>query len=161
GDRMFLTSEDGADLVLLCVGTDGKEQWKRKLFDSRGARYMRGEGNDASASPSTDGKHVFTLVGSGEFVCFDLDGQEVWRFNVQQRYGRLRIMHGFHTTPLLVGDRLYLQLLHSGGHFLVALDKVTGNEVWKVERSSDSRGECEQAYASPVLWSNGKESYLV
>src|SRR5262249_50299897 len=101
GDRLFLTSEEGNDLVFLCVGTDGKERWKRKLADGRHARYMRGEGNDASASPSTDGKLVFTLIGTGDFAAFDFDGKEVWRFSVQQRYGQIRMMHGFHTTPLL------------------------------------------------------------
>ena len=29
GDTLFLTSEDGDDLVLLCLGTDGKERWKQ------------------------------------------------------------------------------------------------------------------------------------
>src|SRR5439155_14846193 len=27
GDRIFVTSEDGEDLVLICIGTDGKQQW--------------------------------------------------------------------------------------------------------------------------------------
>src|SRR5438270_13875924 len=31
GERIFLTSQDGNDLVLLCVSTKGKILWKRKL----------------------------------------------------------------------------------------------------------------------------------
>jgi len=41
---------------------------------------------------------------------------------VQDRYGRFVIQHGMHTTPLLYGDRLYLQLFHSGARWVVALD---------------------------------------
>src|SRR6516165_2701784 len=78
GERIFLTSEDGTDLVLFCISTEGKEFWKQKIADGKKRRYMRGEGNDASSSPSTDGKHVWTYTGTGDFVCFDFDGKEVW-----------------------------------------------------------------------------------
>src|SRR5689334_8402263 len=55
GDRIFLTSEEGDDLVLLCVSTDGKQLWKQTLGSGNrkvGPRNS-GEGNLASASPST------------------------------------------------------------------------------------------------------------
>ncbi len=160
GDRIFLTSEDGSDLVLLCVSTAGKELWKRKL--GRATRAARGnEGNGASASASTDGKHVWAFVGSGELACLDFDGNEVWKFNTQDRYGKFNIQFGMHSTPVLDGDRLYLQLIHSGGAWVVALDKATGKEVWKVKRASDGRAECEHSYASPTLWRRGKKAYLI
>jgi outer membrane protein assembly factor BamB len=160
GDHIFLTSEDGNTVVLMCVSTKGKELWKRKLGTGK-ARYMRGEGNNSSSSPSTDGKHVYAFAGTGDFACFDFQGKEVWRFNAQDRYGKFRIQHGMHVTPLLHGDRLYLSLLHSGGWWVIALDKANGKEVWKVKRKSDATFECEQAYASPILWRKGKDEYLV
>jgi outer membrane protein assembly factor BamB len=160
GDRLFLTSADGKDLVLLCVSTDGRQLWKRKL-GSPDRTYMRGEGNNTSASPSTDGTHVYAFTGTGDFVCCDFAGNEVWRFNAQERYGRFQIMHGMHTTPLLHGDRLYLSLLHDGGMWVLALDKATGKDVWKVERPTDGRREGRHSYASPCLWSNGTDAYLV
>jgi outer membrane protein assembly factor BamB len=160
GDRLFLTSADGDDLVLLCVSTAGKELWRRKL-GAGDHTWMRGEGNNASASPSTDGKHVWAFAGTGDLACFDFDGKEVWAFNVQQRYGKIRIQHGLHTSPLLDGDRLYLQLLHQDGANVIALDKANGKEVWKVERKSDGRGENKDSYASPMVWRKGKDAYLI
>ncbi len=53
GDKIFLTSADGDDVVVLCASTDGKELWKRKLGKEFSARS--GEGNGASPSPSVDG----------------------------------------------------------------------------------------------------------
>src|SRR5262245_38071596 len=159
-DRLFVTSEDGSDLVLVCVSTAGKGLWKRKLASGKN-RYMRGEGNNASPSPSTDGRHVYCYFGTGDLVCVDFEGQEVWRFNAQERYGKFRIGHGMHVTPYLHGDRLYLALLHSGGHWIVALDKATGKEVWKVQRKSDAHSENEHSYASPFVWQNGTDAYLV
>src|SRR5206468_4372685 len=64
-------------------------------------------------------------------------------------------------TPLLHEDRLYLVLLHANGHWVVALDKATGKEVWKVRRTSDAVGVSREAYASPCLWNDGKQTSLV
>jgi outer membrane protein assembly factor BamB len=85
----------------------------------------------------------------------------VWRFNAQERYGKFEIWWGMHVTPLLHGDRLYLSLLHSRGWWVIALDKTTGKDIWKINRTSDARQECQQSYASPVLWANGADEYLV
>lgn len=160
GERIFLTSQDGDRVVLLCIGTDGTQRWEQPL--SKGKRtYRRDEANLASASPSTDGRHVYAFTGAGDLACFDFDGKEVWRQNLQDRYGQFQIQWGMHATPLLHGDRLYLSLLHSGGWWVVALDKATGKEVWKIKRDSDAQNECEQSYASPCVWSNGKDEYLV
>jgi outer membrane protein assembly factor BamB len=161
GERIFLTSADNKDdLWLLCISTAGKELWRRKLGNVR-FRTFGNEGNGASASPSTDGKHVWAFVGSGDLACFDFDGKEVWKFNAQERYGKFKIQFGMHTSPVLYGDRLYVQLLHSGGAHVIALDKSSGKTVWKVERKSDGVAECEHSYASPCIWHNGDKEYLI
>src|SRR5262245_19182820 len=69
GDRLFLTSEDGNDLVLVGISTDGKQLWKQKIGSGSRRVGPGGEGNMGSASPSTDGKHVFAFVGSGDLGC--------------------------------------------------------------------------------------------
>ncbi|HVS36082.1 MAG TPA: PQQ-binding-like beta-propeller repeat protein [Gemmataceae bacterium] len=160
GDRIFLTCQDGDHIALFCISTDGKELW-RKPVGPGGRTIRNNEGNGASASPSTDGKHVWVFVGSGELACYDFDGNETWKFNVQERYGKFNIQWGFHCTPLLDGDRLYLQLFHSGGHQLVALNKATGEEVWKVERKGGGHGENRESYASMVVYRKGDQAYLV
>jgi outer membrane protein assembly factor BamB len=161
GDRIFLTSEDGNDVALLCLNTKGQQLWKTGVGAGKRRRYMKDEANDASPSPSTDGKHVYAFFGTGDFVCCDMGGNIVWRFNAQERYGKFIIQHGIHITPVLHEDRLYLSLLHSGGWWVLAFDKATGKEVWKVRRDTDATDECEQAYASPILWHDGKDAYLV
>src|SRR5205814_859259 len=52
GDKIFLTAQDGSDVFLVCVGTNGKEQWKTKL--GSGQVFTRADegGNLATASPS-------------------------------------------------------------------------------------------------------------
>ena len=159
-DRIFFTATDGKEVVLLCIHTDGKLLWKSKISTS-GSASRKSEGNDASATPSTDGKHVFAYVGTGDFACFDFDGKEIWKFNAAKRYGKFSIGWGMHITPLLHEDKLYMALLTNAGHWVVAIDKATGEDVWKVARPTDAVSESREAYTSPVLWKNGKDLNLV
>ncbi len=166
GDKIFLTSIAGDDLVLLCVSTSGQELWRQLV--SSGNKDVRGdEGNSASPSPSTDGEHVWCFFTNGTLACYTVDGKEVWKFNVQDRYGKFSIQFGMTSTPVLDGDRLYLQLIHGEGKpetreaTIVCLEKATGKEVWKVGRPSDGRDECEHSYASPLVYRDAQREFLL
>ena len=159
-NRIFLISAEGETLVLLCISTDGSVLWKRTL--GSGNRVVLGdEGNSASPSPSTDGKHVWAFVSTGDLACYDFDGNEVWKTNLEERYGRFELYFVMASTPLLDGDRLYLQLIHSNAWLVLALDKATGDEIWKHERQSDAYAECEHSYASPFLYRDGEHEFLL
>jgi len=159
GGKIFLLAQESEQISLLCINTAGKILWTAKVDNAKGK--ANGERTMASPSPSTDGKHVYTMTGTGEVVSFDYTGKEVWRFNAQERYGRFRLGFGFHTTPVLYHERLYLQLIHSGGAWVVSIDTATGKEVWKVERKSDGVAECEHAYTSPCIWQKGSVQQLI
>jgi outer membrane protein assembly factor BamB len=151
-DRIFLTtpSADGKQVLLLCLGKDGKAQWERALAGKVGDPK-----NMASATPTTDGVHVWGYAGTGDLACFKVDGTEVWRAQLQEKYGKFKLGFGMTTTPLVHGGVIYLQLIHSGGAWVVALEAATGKELWKTDRKSDGVDECEHSYASIQLWSGG------
>lgn len=165
-DRIYLTSSEGEDLVVMCVGTDGKLLWKNAL--ATGNKDVRSdEGNSASPSPVTDGKHVWAMMTTGDLACYTKDGQEVWKTNLQDRYGEFHIQFGMTSSPLLDGDRLYLQLIHGEMRGtkqeakVVCLDAATGKEVWAVERISDGTFENKHSYASPVLYRDADQAFLL
>ncbi|MBY0521924.1 MAG: PQQ-binding-like beta-propeller repeat protein [Gemmataceae bacterium] len=158
--RLFLTAQDGDDLVVLCFDLTGKQLWKTKVGGGK-KNFRKDEGNQASPSPCTDGKHVFAFFGTGDFACCDFEGRVVWNFNAQDRYGKFDILHGMHVTPLLDGDRLYLSLLHAASAWVVALDKATGKDVWKVARPTDGNFEGTHSYASPTMYRKGDTAYVV
>ena len=168
GDRIFLTSvgENGNDLLLLCVDTSGKLLWTRKV--GGGNEAVRGdEGNFASPSPSTDGKHVWTFMANGLLACYDMDGNEIWKKDMQKEYGIFDIQFGLSSSPLLDGDRLYVQLIHGPWNedphtgLIIALDKKTGKEIWKHERATDAIDECKHSYTSPILYEDEDQRFLV
>lgn len=170
GDRVFVTSaageEDGSDLLLICVSTGGEELWRRTV--GTGNQNARGiEGNSASASPSTDGEHVWCFFGTGVLACYTVEGDEVWKFNVQDRYGRFDIQFGMTSTPVLDEGALYLQLLHGAmrGDYtvgkVVKLDAATGEEIWVADRRSDPVFENKHSYASPFMYDDGERKFLI
>jgi outer membrane protein assembly factor BamB len=160
GDRTFLTATAGDDVVLLCVGTDGKEKWRQTMSNTGKDRNGPDKATDASASCSTDGKHVWSYVGgqkAGRLTCHDVDGKLVWEKNLQD-YGKFNIQFGTHWTPALHKGRLYLQVMHKNVQKLVCLEAATGKEVWGVDRPgyvkvpSAARTESPDVYASAFVW---------
>ncbi|HEY1785953.1 MAG TPA: PQQ-binding-like beta-propeller repeat protein, partial [Pirellulales bacterium] len=158
--QIFLTSAEGDALVLMAVSTDGKELWKADIAGDNHA--VRGdEGNMASPSPSTDGKHVWALMGTGELACYTVGGEKVWQYNVQDKYGKFDIQFGMASTPVLDKGRLYLQLLTSSGGIVAAVDAATGAEIWRQDRKTTAKAECEQSYASPVIYRDDQREFLL
>ncbi len=160
GDRIFLTSGKGSDLLLLSLDKSGKTLWEKRL--GGGNKDIRqGESNAASPSPSTDGEHVWVFTGTGVLACFDYDGREIWKYDVQDRYNNFSMYWGMSTSPLLDGDRLYLQLLHSNAQLVLALNKKTGKEIWTHQRDTDARVESLHSYASPVIYRHDGQEFLL
>lgn len=168
-DRAFVTSARGSDLVLICISTrDGSQLWERKV--STGNQDARaGEGNSASPSPCTDGQYVWAFFGTGTLACFDIEGKEIWKFEVGDRFGRIDIQFGMTSTPTLDGDGLYLQLIHGPMKRddntrigkVIRLNKRTGKTVWEVDRISNADYECKHSYASAFVYNDGQRKFLV
>lgn len=167
-DRVYVTSvtEDERGLVLLAFDPSGKELWRRPLKGEN--QNYRDDANSAAASPLTDGRHVWATSGAGGLSCFTVEGEEVWTVDLQQEYGEFRIQFGMSSTPILHDGRLYLQLIHGemrgddpGTGLVLALDANTGALVWKQNRESAATFENRHSYASPTLYSDGKQAFLL
>lgn len=167
--RIFLTSAEGNELVVMCIATDsGEVVWKKKISDGN-QNARAGEGNSASPSPVTDGTNIWVFFSNGVLACLDFDGNEVWKFDVAERFGKLDIQFGLTSTPVLDGDHLYLQLIHgpmkrgdpNRTGKVIQLDKKTGATRWEFERVTQADFECKHSYASPFVYDDGKQRFLV
>lgn len=150
GDRIFVTScvESEELRLLLCLDRrDGKVIWQREVFRHKLEGKHR-ENSFASSTPCTDGEHVwvtFLQYPAMQVVCFDMDGKEIWRHSP----GKLLSVHGFCTSPILHKHLIILngdQDAKEGYGYIVALDKKTGAEVWRVDRPNKIR-----SYCTPIL----------
>ena len=166
-DRIFVTSteKEGDALLVLAIDRDGKLQWTART-DSGSVKVFEQfahETNAAAPSPVTDGEHLYVLFGTANLWSLDMAGKVAWQADLAQRYRTPKTYFGLSTSPLLRGDRLYLQLLHTDAQLAVALDKATGKEVWKHERPTDATDECLHAYTSvmPFAPAGGGEELLL
>ena len=124
-------------LLLSIDKTSGTLLWERTATEATPHEgFHPNYGSFASHSPVTDGEHVFAYFGSRGVFCFDLDGALVWSKDL----GRMTKILGFgEGTPLvLYKDRLIIKFDHEGESFIVALDKATGEELWRAVRDEIS-----------------------
>jgi outer membrane protein assembly factor BamB len=107
----------------------------------------------ASETPVTDGERVYAYFGNVGLFCLDLDGKPLWSKrweSVPTRYG-----WGTAASPVLHGDRIYVVNDNDAQSFLVALDKKTGEEAWRVVRDEKSN------WATPFVWESGPRVEIV
>lgn len=170
GERIFLTStqkgEDG--LWVMAIDRQGREVWKTRADAGTIEVFEQfaHETNAASSSPAVDGERVYALFATGGLQSFDAaTGKALWKADLAERYGAPNMFFGLSTSPLLVGDRLFLHLLHTDAQLVIGLDAASGRELWKHRRSTDATGECLHSYTSvlPFASSGGEaiESLLV
>jgi outer membrane protein assembly factor BamB len=148
GNRIFLTAhtaEKTSDYRLLVIALDratGKRVWEREVPRRQKARLENVNG-PASPSPVTDGERVYAFFQEFGLVAFTVDGREAWRFPL----GPFNIFYGFGASPVLVDDLVVLPVDQDLGAYLVAVDRRTGRERWRVERPHVISG-----YSTPTIY---------
>lgn len=131
----------GTERVLCLDEATGKQIWKHEYSVKYSVSYPSGP----RCTPNVDGDFVYTLGSEGHLFCFKTDdGSVVWSKQLKQEYKTKAALWGYSAHPLIDGDHL-LTLAGGEGSHIVALNKLTGAEVW---RSSTAR---EQGYSPPTI----------
>ena len=150
GDRLVVTCAiDGKDAVT-CLDRSGKELWRKTLGEARAGKHKKATG--ANSSPVTDGELVWVYFKSGELACLDLaSGAEVWRTNLQQRFGEDTLWWDLGTSPVLTSTAVVIAVMQTGPSYLAAFDRVTGELLWKHDRDVPAPEEAAQSYSTPLV----------
>lgn len=119
-------------VVMALSRDDGSIVWQRTATVERPHQGKRDNNSFASASAVTDGEYVFGFFGSRGLYAYDLQGELQWETNLGDM--QIRGAFGEGATPALHGDTLVVPWDHQGPSFIVALDKRTGEELWRQER---------------------------
>ncbi len=127
--------------------------WEYELAAEGQLPEVHEKRNLATSSPVTDGERVYAWFSNGQFVALDMNGKPVWSRHLGKEYSAFDINWGHASSPLLHKDKLVL-ICHHASSYLLALDKLTGKEVWKTERGSGVL-----SYTTPVVVTgpNGEE----
>lgn len=131
-DNLPVTSEQQFVLIAYDRAT-GQERWKRVLHEAIPIEGAHNSASLASASPVTDGEHVYAFFGSFGLFCLDFEGNVKW----QKQFGQMHTKHGHGegTSPVLHNGVLVINWDHEEQSFITALDAKSGKPLWRKERS--------------------------
>ena len=166
-DRVFVVTAvnpsepDSSDLFdgtlrfeLHCYNrADGDLLWRRVAIETKPYGGTHSTNGFASASPCTDGRHVYSHFGSQGTYCYTLDGEKVWQRDLGDMTTRAGFGEG--SSPTLAGDKLLVPWDGEGPSFLFALDKRTGDTIWETPRDEPT------CWATPLVVDAGGRQQVV
>jgi outer membrane protein assembly factor BamB len=136
---------NGSDFAFALDTRTGNLKWKQNL----GAAFVEGRGNGPRGSVTVDGDRLYLIRGGGQIHCLSAtDGRILWTKDFRTDLGgnlMSRQNWGFSESPLIDGN---LVICTPGGEqgTLAALDKNTGNVVWRSTEWTDLSG-----YSSSIV----------
>jgi outer membrane protein assembly factor BamB len=131
--KIFGMSDRGDDEVVWCLSeADGKEIWVTKLGPAVHQGQPQGV-QGPGATPTVDGDKLYVIGLGGDLVCLSVqDGKVVWRKSFVRDFGGRLPTWRFNESPLIDGDKV-IGTPGGADATIVALDKLTGNTVWKAK----------------------------
>jgi outer membrane protein assembly factor BamB len=122
-------------VVMAINRKDGTVAWEKTVKEEpphEGSHVDNG--TYASSSAATDGEHLIAFFESKGLYAFDMEGKIIWERDLGDK--KMRNQFGEGSTPVLYRDRLVVVWDQQGGQsFVTALNKKTGEELWRVNRS--------------------------
>jgi outer membrane protein assembly factor BamB len=146
-DRIYQHARQGEDEVLMCLDrSNGTVLWRTGFavpFKTAGGGEYHGNG-PKSCPVYADGR-LFTMSINGTLSAFDAQsGEKLWQRSYDGEFGVNHPNWGASTSPIVDGEKVIVHFGTDEVGALVALDVVTGEEVW-------SLGDDGPSYSSPLL----------
>ncbi|MCI0538439.1 MAG: PQQ-binding-like beta-propeller repeat protein, partial [Verrucomicrobiales bacterium] len=172
GQQVWLTTatEDGTQLLAVCVDRDsGKIVHDLKLFEITQPQFCHKFNSYASPTPVIEESRVYVTFGSPGTACLDTKtGQVLW----QRRDLECNHFRGAGSSPILHGNLLIMNFDGSDHQFVVALDKQTGQTIWRTNRGIDFKdlgadgkpeleGDYRKAFSTPHVANIGGQPILI
>jgi outer membrane protein assembly factor BamB len=139
---------------VMCLDSNtGKVIWEGTAHSGKPRTTVNRNNTYASETPVTDGERVIAYFGNMGLYCYDMSGKPLWSKDL----GAYKMQMGWGTgsSPVLCGDRVFIQCDNEEKSFLVALDKRTGDELWRLERNEKSN------WSTPYIWKNKQRIELI
>ena len=132
----------------------GKTVWERTAREEAPHEGTHNQfGTYASSSAVTDGQVLIASFESRGIYAYDLSGKKLWEVDLGDKTMRNEFGEG--TTPALHGNTVVIVWDHQGESFIVALDKTTGRERWRVKRDEID------SWATPLIVEVGGTAQVI
>jgi outer membrane protein assembly factor BamB len=152
GDRIYLLSNEGVDAesVQALNVADGRQIWTTRL-GSVGNPKQEPSFAGARSTPTVDGELLFAVGSDGDLACVKRDDGTIrWQKNLRTEFGGVPGAWAYSESPLIDGDTL-ICTPGGGEATMVALNKTTGEVIWKLAFSGGSAA----GFASAIVVETG------
>ena len=119
-------------VVLAIDRQTGEIAWEKTVEEVVPHEGIHQTGSFAGGSAVTDGEHIYAFFGSRGLYCLDTEGNVKWK----KAFGKMtiKVSFGEGASPVLHNQAIVIPWDHEGESFIVALNKETGEELWRAER---------------------------
>jgi outer membrane protein assembly factor BamB len=141
--------------VVLCFDIKtGKKLWERQVWGT-GSTLCHPKTNMAAPTPVTDGERVYALFATGDFACYDKDGDLVWYRSLVGDYPTIGNNVGMAASPTIWNDLILVPMENVGESFAAAIDKNTGENRWRTPRPRGIN------WVTPVVIGSGADAEVL
>lgn len=136
---------------LTALNLNGEKLWEKPI-----GRCWNQSFPETRSTPTVEGNRLYMLTGMDMMVCFHaLTGEVIWSVDLHEVYGSRWDMFGVSESVLIVGDKV---ITTPCGELTtaIALDKMTGELIWKSRSMDASRGNL-----SPILIEHCGKEYVI
>ncbi len=162
--KVFVTaaSSTGSTRSLMAIDRrDGSVAWTQSVnFTEQESTHPSNP--SCSASPVTDGDVVCASFGSAGLIGCSIDGDLLWKVDL----GRLEHVFGNASSPVLHHDLCILWCGPGSRQFLLAVDKRTGEELWRYDVPGgkpdyNAPSDCIGSWATPIVANVANRDQLI
>lgn len=157
GNKVFFTGADEEARELYCIDlTTGDKLWSLAAVNIPGSPSKMPKTTDdtglAAPTVTTDGKRVCAIFATGDLICADMNGKQLWAKNL----GVPEVNYGYTSSLLIYGNKVIVQFDQAKTAKVVAFDLDTGAEQW-----SRSRTDKYGTWSSPTIVSVNNTPQLI
>jgi len=131
----------------------GERIWNTVVREEVPHESLHSTSTQVSGSPVTDGERIWAFFGSRGLYCLDMQGKIQWKAEFGTQTTRNEFGEG--ASPAVHGDSIIVNWDHEGDSFIVALDKKTGDERWRVTRDEPT------SWTTPLVVRDGERDVVI
>lgn len=148
GSHVFVSTVIGPQKDECCLScydiTSGDSVWSFRHAASTTAPSNY-SASRAAPTPLVDSSAAYAFFEGGDVFAIGHDGKALWHRSLTTDYGKFENNHGLGSSPAQTDDLVIINIEHKGPSYLLALNKKTGETVWKTDRPSGS------SWTSPIV----------
>src|SRR5437879_5637356 len=159
GDPGSADDTDVQQWKIFCLNKDtGQILWDQTAHQGVPRLKRHTKATHPNCTMATDGSNVVAFFGSEGLSCYDMDGHKRWQID----FGAMRtspmvfndapdprgtdLEWGFASSPIIYGNRVFVQCDVLTNGFVAALNLADGKEVWRTRRDDTA------TWSTPSVW---------